>query len=165
MIHYTDCLQEKRRPIIFIAHSLGGLLVKEALIVAGRPVNQTSHIGSNENSELCNSCYSLIFFGVPNLGIRREQLVTLLKGKPNDALITSLVLDNDTEPSAYLNSLNKSFLESFLFDDSPVISYYERLSSKTVKVGVQMSRALGLLILHRSISWECSAGVVMKCFW
>ncbi|RDW65098.1 hypothetical protein BP6252_10749 [Coleophoma cylindrospora] len=126
--------KEKRRPIIFIAHSLGGLLVKEALVIAGRPVNQTSHIGSNENAELCNSCYSLIFFGVPNLGIRQEQLVTLLKGQPNYALIMSLVMDNDTEPSDYLKSLNRSFLESFLFDDSPVISYYERLSTRTVKV-------------------------------
>ena len=115
--------------------------MKEALVVAGRSVNQASHIGSNENSELCKSCYSLIFFGVPNLGIRKEQLMTLLKGKPNDALITSLVMDNDTEPSAYLKSLNRSFQESFLFEDSPVISYYERLSSKTVKVGVQMSWA------------------------
>jgi hypothetical protein len=141
------------------------LLVKEALVVAGTPVNQTSHIGSNENLELCNSCYSLIFFGVPNLGIRKEQLVTLLKGQPNDALITSLVMDDDTEPSDYLKSLNRSFLESFLFEDSPVISYYEKWTSKTVKVGVQMSRALGLLIFYRSISWGGSAGQVVKCFW
>ncbi|KAJ9130499.1 hypothetical protein NKR23_g12170 [Pleurostoma richardsiae] len=48
------------RPIVFIGHSLGGLLIKEALVHVAK-----SDRGS-EKLDLSRSCYGMLFFGVPN---------------------------------------------------------------------------------------------------
>ncbi|KAI8950509.1 hypothetical protein F4801DRAFT_343355 [Xylaria longipes] len=75
-----------QRPIIFIGHSLGGLLIKEALI---RSLNTS-------RSNIHKACYGMLFFGVPNLGLRNDQLLTIAQGEPNQALIESLVVDRDS---------------------------------------------------------------------
>ncbi|KAM5342890.1 hypothetical protein ACJ41O_013856 [Fusarium nematophilum] len=93
------------RPIIFIGHSLGGLLIKEALVRARRRP-------SDANSDLSKASYGLLFFGVPNLGLRNDQLRTLVRGQPNEALIHDLLVDNDSEPSAFLKRLADQFSES-----------------------------------------------------
>ncbi|EHK23526.1 uncharacterized protein TRIVIDRAFT_64038 [Trichoderma virens Gv29-8] len=63
-------------PIVFIAHSLGGLVVKEY-------------------PDDFLSIYGLLFFGVPNGGIKTEYWMPIVDRMPNRGLITSL------EPDAY----------------------------------------------------------------
>lgn len=82
-----------QRPIVFIGHSLGGLVIKEALLRAYK--------GLGNNANLHMACYAMLFFGVPNLGLRHKQLRTIVQGNPNKALIESLIVDNDSEPSEY----------------------------------------------------------------
>ncbi|KAF8465963.1 hypothetical protein BDZ91DRAFT_794532 [Kalaharituber pfeilii] len=56
--------EEVYRPIIFIAHSLGGILVKQALINSSN-----CHVGHNEHlRSIVNSTYGIIFMGTPHSG-------------------------------------------------------------------------------------------------
>lgn len=49
------------RPLIFIAHSLGGLLVKGAL-------NESRQMTQRQYSDLLFPCHAIIFMGTPHLG-------------------------------------------------------------------------------------------------
>ncbi|KAF6804014.1 ankyrin repeat-containing protein [Colletotrichum plurivorum] len=114
-----------RRPLIFIGHSLGGLLIKEALIRARK--RRVDAIG-----DLAKACYALLFFGVPNLGLRNDQLRTLVRGQPNEALMHDLLVDNDSEASTFLKRLADQFAESCK-DQYRVMSFYERVLSPTLE--------------------------------
>jgi hypothetical protein len=52
-----DCVT---RPIIFVAHSLGGILVKDAIIQSGKYENDLKY--------LSQSCRAIFFFGTPHHG-------------------------------------------------------------------------------------------------
>ncbi|GKT93566.1 ankyrin repeat-containing protein [Colletotrichum tofieldiae] len=115
-----------RRPLIFIGHSLGGLLIKEALIRARRRRGDAI-------ADLAKACYALLFFGVPNLGLRNDQLRTLVRGQPNEALIHDLLVDNDSEASTFLKRLADQFSESCK-GHYRVMSFFERMLSRTLEV-------------------------------
>ncbi|KAI0163841.1 hypothetical protein GGR57DRAFT_497931 [Xylariaceae sp. FL1272] len=103
-----------RRPIILIGHSLGGLLIKEFY-------------------DLSEICVGLLFFGVPNHGLRNEQLLSLVDGQPNKPLIRSLVVDKDTEPSEFLDRLSRDFAKCCK-DQYYIVSFYERKKSRVVEI-------------------------------
>ena len=52
----------QNRPIIFVAHSLGGLVVKQALIEAKK------HVDSVQLLDVYESSYAVVFFGTPHRG-------------------------------------------------------------------------------------------------
>lgn len=88
-----------------------------------------------ENLKIYKACCGLLFFGVPNYGLRNEQLETIVEGQPNQALIRALVVDNDSEPSAFLKRIADQFSECFKRQCSlRVVSLYERRKSSTVQV-------------------------------
>ncbi|KZL84934.1 ankyrin repeat-containing protein [Colletotrichum incanum] len=116
-----------RRPLIFIGHSLGGLLIKEALIRARRRRGDAI-------ADLAEACYALLFFGVPNLGLRNDQLRTLVRGQPNEALMHDLLVDNDSEASTFLKRLADQFSESCK-GHYRVMSFFERMLSSTLERG------------------------------
>ncbi len=75
-------------PIIFVAHSLGGLVVKQALV--------TAKIDDTYNN-LRKATYGLVFFAVPHqgghgagLGAIAKNIVLSLTGDANNDLIESL---------------------------------------------------------------------------
>ena len=51
-----------------------------------------------------------MFFGVPNLGLRQDQLKTIVSGQSNELLINNLVVDSEGEPSPYLKELMQKFV-------------------------------------------------------
>lgn len=128
--------QDKLRPIIFIGHSMGGLIVKEALSIAGTP-SEIFGEGNDDNMKLFLSCYGLLLFGVPNRGLKHPLLVDVVKRLPNEQLINDLLADDDGEPRPLLKKLDQAFRERFNFKDSQVVSFYEKHLSPTV-VGVHM---------------------------
>jgi hypothetical protein len=80
--------------------------------------------------------YGLVFMGVPNLGLRHNQLKTIIEGQSNEGLITDLIVKPDGEASNFLSHLTSEFAaldgrRSLPFE---IISYYETLSSPTVVV-------------------------------
>ena len=87
-----------------------------------------------ENLNIYGSCYALLFFGVPNLGLRNDQLGSMVKGQPNERLINDLVVDKDSEPSPFLSSLSRRFADCCKSQGFKVISFYERRESPTLTV-------------------------------
>ncbi|KAH9903854.1 vegetative incompatibility protein HET-E-1 [Xylariomycetidae sp. FL2044] len=117
--------QSTNPPIIFIGHSLGGLLVKEALLYARKKSSMQA------NLELTRACCGLLFFGVPNLGLRNEQLQSLVHGRPNEKLIQALIVDRDSEPSDYLARISDDFSKQCK-GEYQVVSFFETKYSPTV---------------------------------
>jgi hypothetical protein len=75
----------------------------------------------------------MLFFGVPNLGLRYNQLRTIVKGQPNQALIDNLVVDNESEPSAFLRRIGDEFA-SVCKGRYKIVSFFERKYSAIVQV-------------------------------
>lgn len=77
-------LQSKNiKPLLLIGHSLGGLLVKEALI---RICESTS---SDEPDPL-TSILGILLFGAPNQGMDVDSLIPMVDNQPNRFLVESL---------------------------------------------------------------------------
>ncbi|KAI5837656.1 hypothetical protein DFP73DRAFT_531594 [Morchella snyderi] len=111
---------QEERPIVFVAHSLGGIVVKKALVKASK--------GTNHQRKVLRATYALICVGVPNRGMRNDELRTMVKGQPNEALISDLGMKSET-----LQLLHNAF--SKIFSNSRVISVYETQLSNTVQKG------------------------------
>src|SRR5579871_5426711 len=77
------------------------------------------------------SCYAVIFFGVPNRGIKISSLASMVKGQPNEQLVRDLGPN-----SGFLNHLHDMFYRRFTFDDSPIISIYELQTTPTIEVSL-----------------------------
>ncbi|KAI9761696.1 MAG: hypothetical protein M1840_001727 [Geoglossum simile] len=100
------------KPLIFISHSLGGVVLKKAIV----------HLrdGDEIDREIFNSIYGVTFFGVPNQGIRIEHWLPMVKGQPNENLIRDL-----GPHSTYLRTVHDEFRAAFSFPDYAVLSIYE----------------------------------------
>ncbi|RYP62421.1 hypothetical protein DL769_007310 [Monosporascus sp. CRB-8-3] len=83
------------------------------------------------NLEVSNACCGLLFFGVPNLGLRNEQLQSIVEGQPNQNLIRDLVVDSDSEPSTFLKRISNDFSDCCK-GQYRVVSFYETELSPTV---------------------------------
>jgi hypothetical protein len=117
----ADLAQARHRPIIFIGHSLGGLLIKEVqlfslpldrqltLLAWQALVRAHEKSDDQENLAVSKSCYGLLLFGVLNLGLRNEQLYSIVQAQPNRRLIQDLVVDHDSEPSPFLKRISDHF--------------------------------------------------------
>jgi hypothetical protein len=105
------------KPLIFIAHSLGGLVVKEAIIQMKRDKNQQA---------LLDSIYGALFFGVPNQGMEIASLFPMVKDQPNQALLHSL-----GKESQILRNQCREFPKAFDYQDSEIICFYETEMSPT----------------------------------
>ncbi|KAF3187930.1 hypothetical protein TWF788_001394 [Orbilia oligospora] len=87
------------RKIIFFGHSLGGLVVKEAICTAA-----SVGPGNPGYYDVLRSTSAAFFFGVPNSGIRVEEWKYMVQGQPNWDLI------HDLRPeSTYLRLLHEHF--------------------------------------------------------
>lgn len=97
------------------------------------------------------STHGLMFFGVPNLGLRNEQLCQLVDGQPNKPFVESLVTDQDSEPSHYLTELRQKFLRTCKRQQFGIVSYYEREASPTVQVNITLPIKPGQLTCFYSV--------------
>lgn len=109
-------------PIAFLAHSLGGLVLKEALV-------QLASQSNEEYGDLLNLVLGAVFFGVPSLGMKQSHFRTIVRNNPNQALV-----DDIAPYSPYLQDLAKKFAGNSL--DSRIKSFwaYETLESPTAIV-------------------------------
>ncbi|RDW75280.1 hypothetical protein BP6252_06422 [Coleophoma cylindrospora] len=64
----------------------------------------------DQSRDLFRSAFGLIFFGAPNLGLRHEQLRTMVGKQPNKRLVDDLITTNETEASTYLSELKQKFV-------------------------------------------------------
>ena len=95
----------------------------------------------------------MLLFGVPNLGLRNDQLETFVQGQPNADLIHDLVVNNDSEASAFLKRQAREFSEHCKCYHA--ITFYEREHSPLLKVN-SLTRDSGVHTNPRPIEagWE-----------
>ena len=95
------------RPIIFVAHSLGGLVVKQVLIEARKQSSDESLL------DIYKSAHAVIFFGIPHRGSNMASWGLLLSAFANAIQIdTNNAILRDLDPSGgstKLDELNLDF--------------------------------------------------------
>jgi len=94
---------ENAKPLVFLAHSLGGIVLKDALCrLAHRP-------DTSVERKILKRCKGAIMFGVPNLGMKQEHFLTIMRSKPAayEHLVQGLSLESGAR--GYLNDLEESF--------------------------------------------------------
>jgi len=111
---------EKR--LVLIGHSLGGLLIKEALVQIAEPDSELAMI------DLIAGC---LFFGVPNDGMDIGSLIPMVNNQPNRFLLESLATMN----SQILGLQKRNFSRMLSRSDFEIFCFFEtRLSPTAVKV-------------------------------
>ncbi|KAI9889110.1 MAG: hypothetical protein M1814_005771 [Vezdaea aestivalis] len=111
------------RPLIFIVHSLGGWIFKEAMVA----LRQTSDLKANN---IVECTYGALFFGVPSQGMDTEALATVVGQKPQratEALLNEQILHRLRDKQ------NHSFCKAFDYGDSRIITFFETTKSKTAR--------------------------------
>ena len=112
----------RERPLIFVAHSLGGLVLKEAMV--------QMFSGSAADSRNFKATFGILFFGVPNQGMDIGSLLAMVCGQPNLHFLTTLSKDG-----GFLQGLIEKFRAAFDFQDSHIYSFYETDMSPTAQEG------------------------------
>ncbi|OTB00978.1 hypothetical protein M426DRAFT_14959 [Hypoxylon sp. CI-4A] len=107
------------KQLVFLAHSLGGIVVKEAFrILAGRDQRSTHMLGLFRGG---------VFFGVPSQGMATSHLHAMVKNQPNEQMVQDLSVD-----SPYLRSLDEQFHGLALQKSMRIHWAYETKTSPTV---------------------------------
>lgn len=120
------------KPLIIIAHSLGGILLRNALI-------QMATSGDEETFML-KSIKMIICFGVPSRGMQMSHLQPMVEGQPNQHLVKLLSPDSD-----HLFSLSQQFSNIATLRGIRLISAYETKLSPTTQVCSSLTTSL---LLH-----------------
>lgn len=127
-----DCLN---RPILFVAHSLGGILVKDAL------VQSTKY--SNHLQSLYQSCFAAFFFGTPHRGsgaARYGEILTKIVGALPGGFSTYNEVLRGLRPNAEKLSLVEGDFNLLLDKDIPadqkiqIYSFQEGKGLSSVKL-------------------------------
>jgi len=111
------------KPIVFLAHSLGGLVLKEAIV----------QMADREKSvaQILDHVLGAIMFGVPSLGMDQSHLLSMVEGRPNEQLVQDLARDGGAN---YVRQLNTRFQGLTFLRTAKVIWAYETKESPTVIV-------------------------------
>ena len=123
--------QTPRRPLLFVAHSLGGVVLKCAFSI----------MAHDHPEDLLNikTTFAILFFGVPSQNIESASLQTMTHG-----LLDRIQIDlqlfvlgdmrEEAQETSIIESLEEHFLENiFPYKDSHVISFYETVASSTAR--------------------------------
>ncbi|PYH53123.1 kinesin [Aspergillus niger CBS 101883] len=124
------------RPLLFIAHSLGGIVVKEALVQAKL---------STTYGSICTSTFGIAFFGTPHRGTHLARVggvaakfVRAILGTASNTLLKAL-----SKGSLYALELSANFDK--LLENYKYLSFYETLPFKSIGIVVEKESAvLGL---------------------
>lgn len=137
LVSFRRNTETQQRPLCFVCHSLGGVVLKEALVISSNAKNP-EHI---ERHEVMLRTIGLVLMGVPNLGLRHDQLRTVVNGQPNENFVRDLLARPDEEPSQYLSRLTDDFARLCGQQQQSwrIVSYYERLKSPTLLASASTS--------------------------
>ncbi|KAF2193038.1 hypothetical protein K469DRAFT_551882 [Zopfia rhizophila CBS 207.26] len=111
------------RPIILVAHSLGGLIVKQTLI-------SLSKSRKEDDQKIVRAVYGIVFFGVPHDGMDISSLIPMVGDGPNRFLIESIGRVN-----SQILSIQQREFHTALGDegDTEIFCFYETAESPTAK--------------------------------
>lgn len=86
------------KPVLFLAHSLGGVVLKQALVLMAG--------GDSRERTIFEKIKGAICFGVPSQGMHVPDIVSMLGDQPNIALLKELSEDSDFN---FLQRLDQQF--------------------------------------------------------
>ncbi|RJE21199.1 LipA and NB-ARC [Aspergillus sclerotialis] len=111
VFHVQKIESATQRPIIFVCHSLGGIIVKKALAISSRQTYKNDRLRS-----IYTCTYGIIFFGTPHSGSRdagpldaAQRLASLIIPK-RAALFESSLVQALKEGSETLQNITDEFL-------------------------------------------------------
>lgn len=110
------------KPLVFLAHSLGGLVLREAMV-------QLDECLDEGHKTILHLLKGAIFFGVPNLGMEQSHFRMVSHNKPNDELVEDIARNSN-----YLSELNDRFSESSFHTQLMFFWAYETSKSPTIVV-------------------------------
>ena len=110
------------RPLIFIAHSLGGWIFKDAMIQMRKSPNKV-------DQETFLSTYGALFFGVPTQGMDVEAIASMVQDLP--ARYISTLLDQK-DGFRLRQRQHENFCQAFDYKDSRIVQFFEMEKSQTV---------------------------------
>ncbi|KAK0725411.1 hypothetical protein B0H67DRAFT_641836 [Lasiosphaeris hirsuta] len=114
------------RPIILVAHSLGGLIIKQTIMALSKSKKE-------DDRQLTKAVYGIVFFGVPHDGMDTSSLIPMVGDSPNRPLVDSLSHIN----SLILNIQQQEFHTALGSEgDSEIVCFYETVESPTAVQGV-----------------------------
>ncbi|KAK7419112.1 hypothetical protein QQZ08_010982 [Neonectria magnoliae] len=111
------------KPIILVAHSLGGLIVKQTLISLSKSKNE-------DDVKLLRAVYGIVFFGVPHDGMDISSLIPMVGDGPNRFLIESIGRINPQILSIQQREFHTVLGEE---GDSEIVCFYETVESPTAQ--------------------------------
>ena len=136
------------RPIIFVAHSLGGLVVKQAIVEARKRAN------SGDIHNIYTSARAVIFFGTPHRGsdsaswgLMASNLAKAAQMDVNDAILRDLDPASGSSKLLELrrdfhdilqDSRHRSLLQLYTFQEELGMTSLKALSGKVIPVFFQM---------------------------
>jgi triacylglycerol esterase/lipase EstA (alpha/beta hydrolase family) len=107
------------KPLVFLAHSLGGVVLKHALLEMAN---------SAPRRHIFEGVRAVVFFGVPHKGMSISHLQSMVGGQPNLRLVEDL-----GPQSTYLRVLDDQF-SGLACQSVRVFSVFETKRSRTVQV-------------------------------
>ena len=133
----SDLAQRKRKPLIFIAHSLGGIVVKDAL--------NTSKIAATFAKEIVSDTRGVIFLGTPHRGSAVASLGKVISGlarvafqNPNPNILSALEKDSDT-----FERISNTFRHVLASGRINIHSFQEELQTHGISIVDASSSRLG----------------------
>lgn len=122
------------KPLLFLAHSLGGLVLKQALVTLA------NHPGTLK--PLQDVIRGAVCFGVPNFGMEQEALLSMVEGRPNNDLIAELA-----PRSEYLSTLHEQMHGIAFLQGVKLFWAYETQESPTVRVSETKNETILLVVM------------------
>jgi len=133
------------RPFIFIAHSLGGLVLKQALLQMATSEDEDDARHLKETSDI-------LFFGVPNQGMELSSLYPMAHRRSNLAFLSTL-----DRNSVLLQNLMTEF-NRVVLSDTRMISFFETHKSPTARqdsLGIWSMSGEHVVLVDR---WSATGG-------
>ncbi|KAI0097786.1 hypothetical protein F4776DRAFT_658498 [Hypoxylon sp. NC0597] len=110
------------KPLAFLAHSLGGIVLKQAFVSLAHRIER--------DDPILHAIKGAVLFGVPNLGMEQSHLEAVVDGQPNKQLIADLSLNSE-----YLQQLDEQFSGISYLQNAILYWCYETRKSPTVIQG------------------------------
>ncbi|KAK0509728.1 hypothetical protein JMJ35_008122 [Cladonia borealis] len=143
-------LESQERPIIFIAHSLGGIVVKKALVLA--------HEAEVFYGNIVNSTKGVVFLGTPHGGSKLAAWGTLLSNVVNSVTFGQAVrkdlLKNLERDSAVLEEISRQFVQRA--ESLQIMSFYETKIERHLRCLV-VPGSSAILNLHNELTFPLYA--------
>jgi hypothetical protein len=134
------------KPLIFFAHSLGGIILKQAMVILAG--------SSGVEKLILQKIRSVFFFGVPHLGMEMSHLLAIVQGQANEPLVRTLSRDG-----GYLTLLDDQFRGIALFPKIRIISAYETKMSRATQVSNAVPTTCVLLTVFSKLQVSAEGSI------